>query len=246
MSTGEADLLTLRPELDQIPEKDLLNVRFPFRHYLQATMKALKILQKHRAKLEAAGMDFAALERLPLISGAARDAYAQSIILVLPKPESRIKWEEGREEGEYLLYDLLAALEYAVQDYPEYLKQISVIRQGSTNADFVQDLMDASVLGRECRTHLEKIGYDLANIDRASELSKELSELLAEASVDNSNSPELRLSRDRCLTLLKKTIDAGISQARFIFRHDRKISSELIIEPPVKYKSKATAVPVAS
>ena len=138
-----------------------------------------------------------------------------------------------------LLYDLKAAMDYAFADRPELLAQVSVIRQGASNADFIQDFSDAHVLCREYRPLLEAIHYDMENVERASLLSKELSELLARATVDKSNSPELRIDRDKCFTILKKSVDAAIKQARFIFRHDKKTAAQFMIDPPRRKSAKA-------
>jgi len=246
MNTPEQDYEIIKPVVSKIEEKDFLSINFPYRYYLQEVVNVYVRIEKYRKGLEAAGMKFGELDTIPTISGASRLKHSTSIMLKFPRAESRIKWEAKREEGEYLLYDLLCTFDLVFHDYPDLQGMVSTIRQGSSNADFIQDLMDASILGRENSSYLEAINYDMANIDRAAILSKELSLLLAEAIADNSTSPEMRIEREQCFTYMKKTIDTGMRLARYYFRNDKDIAKKFIIPAPKRYTVKETPEPVAA
>jgi hypothetical protein len=244
--TSLDDFNELKPAIDQMSETDTVTINMPFKHYLQECMIEYQRLCNHREFLEANHMDFTVVDTIPQLISACREILSQFSMINFPSPASRNAWEKGREEGEALLYDLKAAMDYAFQDYPELLSQVSVIRQGASNADFIQDLNDSSVLCRENRQLLEAIHYGMENVERASVLAKELSGLLAQSTLDKSNSPELRIDRDKCFTILKKNIDATIRQARFIYRHERKIAAEFMIRPPRRRSAKAKKAEVVA
>ena len=233
------DFAALKPEIDRMPEDDIVAVNMPFKYYLQGVMFVYQRLCRHREYLEENGMDFTGVLKIPQQAGACREIFSQFSMINFNNPASQVAWEKARDDSDELLYDLKAAMDYSFRDHPELLSQVSVIRQGSSNADFIQDLNDAYVLCRENIALLNAIHYDTENIERASILSKELSELLAQATLDRSDSPELRIDRDKCFTILKKNIDALIRQARFIYRHDKKTAGQFIIRPPRRKSSKA-------
>ncbi len=236
MATTLEDFNALAPELSTLQESDCVSVNMPFKHYLQETMLEYQRIIRHRAFLEQNGMDFSVIERIPTIINACREIFSQCSMINFPTPGSKKEWEIAKEEADLLLYDLKVSMDYAFRNHPELLKRVSVIREGSSNADFIQDLTDAYVLSRENRALLEAARYEVENIERASKLSQKLSELLAMATLDKSSSPEMRINRDKCFTILKKTIDEAIKQARFIYRHDKATASQFMVNPPAKKK----------
>ncbi len=147
-------------------------------------------------------------------------------------------WAAKKDDAEYILWDLKTAMDYAFSGYKDLLAKVSMIREGASNADFVQDLNDSSVLAIENKELLEGAKYDMANAQLAAVLSKELAELLAQATVDKSSTPELSLDRAKGFTLLKTSIDELISQARYILRADRFKAAQFMINPPRKKPSK--------
>jgi hypothetical protein len=102
----------------------------------------------------------------------------------------------------------------------------------------IQDLNDFAVFGREHADLFTVIRYDLANFQRAAELAREMDELLAQATLDKSDSPENRIRRDKAFTLAKKLVDDLNAQARFIYTANKKIATEFAIDPPRKKPAK--------
>ena len=86
-------------------------------------------------------------------------------------PTSKLAWENGKEEAENSLYDIKAVMDYAFRDHPELLAQVSAIREGSSNADRIQDLSEAYALGKANAQLLEEAKYDMANIESAGALA---------------------------------------------------------------------------
>jgi hypothetical protein len=238
-NTSLDDFNTIKPQIDKMSEDDTVSINMPFKHYMQECMLAYERLRKCREYLEKNKMDFTEVLKIPVILGACREIFSLCSMINFPTPASKKEWEKAKEEADLLMYDLKAAMDYAFQEHPELLSQVSAIRQGSSNADYIQDFNDAYVLCRENRALLENIHYDMGNIERASVLAKELSRLLALATLDKSNSPELRINRDKCFTILKKTIDAAFKQARYIYRNDKKTSAQFMINPPMRKAGKA-------
>ena len=97
-----------------------------------------------------------------------------------------------------------------------------------------QDLNDYATLGRNNKELLIAIGYDMSNVERAAELSKKLSDLYAQVTIDRSSPPDMTITRNKAFTLLKKSIDSLNSQARYILRANKEKATQFTIRPPVK------------
>jgi hypothetical protein len=136
-----------------------------------------------------------------------------------------------KEEADLLAYDLKAAIDFAFAAYPDLLAKNTEINQGASIADFMNDFSDRYVLCRENIELFSAINYDVANIQRAGELSSELSRLHAQATLDKSSSV-LGITRNKALSLLKRTVDDLHRQAKFILRDNKKLAEEFRIEPP--------------
>jgi hypothetical protein len=238
--TGSEDLNLWQQKVDKVKEEEISRPGMPLKHYLQECMLSFKRFESYKSALAAGGMDFKAVAGVePLIDGS-RVLLSQTSMITFPNPESQQAWENGKEEAEYLLYDLKAAMDYAFRDHPGLLAQVSVIREGASNPDLIQDLSDASVLAKANAALLEAVGYDMANADRAASLAKSLSGLLAQATLDKSVAPGQTLLRDKWFHVLKQTIDKLNDQAIFIMRADKKKASEFRINPPRRKAAKKT------
>ncbi len=232
------DLEAVRGDIQNVKDSDIIKLSLPILWFLQQVQILLLRLFRNREKLESEKMDFRVLDYLMIMREACFELYSQTSMVSFPKDSHQRRWQALKEEGEMLLFDLMMAMEYAFHGYPELLSKLSFIREGSSNADFIKDLNDASVLGRENRDLIEAVGYDYQNFVHAGEMSKELGILLAEATIDKSQSPELTLQRNKALTILKNGVDGALRQARFILRSDKNACEHLVFKNPPKYNRK--------
>jgi hypothetical protein len=245
-NTDTEDLKKWQEEIDKVKDDDIVQVGMPLKHYLQECVLACKQFEGNKDALTQGGMDFTVVSSIPSLVNATRELFSRQSMVTFPNAASKKAWENGKEQADDLLYDLKAAMDYAFRDNPELLAQVSVIREGSSNPDMIQDLSDAAVLARTNSSLLEDAKYDMSNVDRAAELAKELSDLLAQATYDRSTAPENSVARNKALTLLKKKIDDLNKQARYIMRTDKKNASSFVISPPRrKHAKKEEPVPEA-
>lgn len=234
MSTCLDDFNESKEEIDSVKEDQIISINMPFKLYLQQVQVIIRRLKNVKAILEAGGMDFKMVDRAERLNGACRELYS----LVYTVAAGQSEFRTYLEEAEVLMYDIKEAMLFAFKRHPELLQKISNILNGNTYADMFQDLNDFATLGRNNKELLNEIGYDMANIERAAELSKMLSDLYAQVTIDRSSPPDMIITRNKAFTLLKKAIDDLISQARYILRADKEKVSELVIRPPVRKSAK--------
>jgi len=68
---------------------------------------------------------------------------------------------------------------FAFRNHGDVKKKVMRIREGGSNADMVQDLLDLAVLGEKYPEPLAAIHFDMEKLSQARELSHSMSELLA-------------------------------------------------------------------
>lgn len=232
MSTNRDDLVMMKPEIETVKDEEVVGIPMPHKFYLHGVTVVNSNMYKHKGILEAGKMDFKKVEKHEVITGACRELHSKATAITLPTSEAQKEWEESRDEAELVAYDIHEAALYACRDNPDLLGKITYINQGSSYPDLFQDLNDYSVFGRENAALFEAIGYDMSNFERAAVLSKILSKLYAQVIIDRSASPELTLLRDKAFTLLKKSTDELLAQARYIFRNNKKTAGEFFIPAP--------------
>jgi hypothetical protein len=239
MATYADDLAVVAPEVESFDEKNIVHSGYPLLHYIQELLLAVGRFIRYRSILEAGKMDFALVERLKILTGACRELYSIASVVVFPSSAIQKKWEQAKEEAEYLLYFIKEAAVYACREHKDLLALIyAIYNEGGSNSNMIQDLNDFAVFGREHADLFTVIRYDLANFQRAAELAREMDELLAQATLDKSDSPENRIRRDKAFTLAKKLVDDLNAQARFIYTANKKIATEFAINPPRKKPAK--------
>ncbi|MDG5814680.1 hypothetical protein QA601_06315 [Chitinispirillales bacterium ANBcel5] len=231
-TTPHEDYLAVKHLLDEMCEDDIISVNMPQKYYLQESMMAFKRMKQHRDTLIDMHMDWEKAEKIPQLIGSSRELHSQCAMINFPDAKSRKEWLAAKDEAELLLYDLMVTGDFVYADDPHIRGRLSVIREGASNADFIQDLNDVSVLFRENPEPLRRINYDMENVRQAALLSSKLSALLAIATLDRSTSPELRIERDKSFTLLKTSLDPKLHHARWAFRFKRELADQFRVSPP--------------
>jgi hypothetical protein len=240
--TSLDDLMEARPVFEKFPEQKIVATGMPLRHYAQEAVMAYHRFVKDKDALITGGMDFSIVEKLEVNIGASRQLASEASTTTLPSSSKQKEWEIAKEEAELLAYDIKEATLYAFRSRVDLTAKIHFIyNEGGSNADQIQDLNDLAVIGKANRELMEAVGYDMANFDRAAELSKIMAELLALATLDKSTSPALRILRDKAFTVVKTTIDELNLLARFVFRSDKAKAATFAINPPRKKPAKKSA-----
>lgn len=235
MATYAEDLAVVEAEVDSTKDENIVSSGYPLLHYIQELILAVARFVRFRSTLESGKMDFTRVDKLKILAGACRELYSRASVVLFPSSAAQNAWEKAKEEAEYLLYFIKEAGVYACRDNPDLLAAIyAIYNEGGSNTNMIQDLNDFAVFGREHADLFTAIGYDLANFERAAELARVMDELLAQATLDKSDSPENRIRRDKAFTLAKKLVDDLNAQARYIYTGNKKIAAEFTINPPRK------------
>ena len=239
MSSSRDDFLAIKEEVNNVKTADIISIGMPHNHYVQEAMNMNRRFLEERERLEAGGMDFKKVDREILLAGACRELYSQKSTASSPV---MLLWNSAVDEAEALLYDIKEALHYAFRNRPDLLEKAVALGDNGSNADLIQYLNDAATLGRNNADLLTSAGYDMANIERAAVLSKDMAELYAQVSFNrSSDSPEMTANRDKAFTLLKTALDELCIQARYICRADKKLAASFTIHTPRKKPSKKIA-----
>ena len=141
----------------------------------------------------------------------------------LGNAELRKKWHEKAPEAYKLRNDILHDCDYAADEDQELLNRVEHIREGSSNADLMQDLSDLIVLCNDpdMKQLLEKINFDTTKIDDTKTFLEELGTLLA-AAADSKELQALKKLRDQAYTLMKFDVDKICRCGRYVFWKDEK------------------------
>lgn len=94
------------------------------------------------------------------------------------------------------------------------------IREGGSNADMIQDLLEEAVLGEKYPEPLAAINFDLNLLQQARTVSHTMSELLATANGADGDTSETKLLRDKAFTLLDKADSTIREYGRYVFWKD--------------------------
>jgi hypothetical protein len=138
------------------------------------------------------------------------------------REEAQKQWALLSPAGYALRDELLHYMRYAYRALPELQTRVSVVAEGSSDSDMIQDLNDLAVIGRENLPPLLAVGFVAAKLDEAASKSRELSELRADASVDKRVDRERKLLRDRAYTHLKQAVDEVRRCGQFVFWKDEE------------------------
>ncbi|WP_271782244.1 hypothetical protein [Aquimarina algiphila] len=205
--------------LEALPQDDVQPPKNPIDTYVQEAENLFIWIQEDKETLSSKGLDwdFYVVD-LPVRTGACR--YAQAVWMKerYNREEAAKIWKEESPKAYEFRNDLLADLRFAFRKRSDLLSRVRAIADGEGDADMIQDLMDISVLGKSNVPELEKVKYDLRNLDIAAQKSDSLAELLAKANgttLDNSKAKELR---DRAYIHLKEAIDEIRDTGKYAFR----------------------------
>ncbi len=175
---------------------------------------------RDKAELMAAGITENHFTRLNEAAGALR--YAQSLWIQDLKARQNAEelWSKQSPEAFDLVTQLLHAFRYAYRNHADILTSVQLIAEGSGAADMIQDLSDLSLLGKNNTAPLLAINFDMALLDKASELSAHMADVLAQANGEKADSKETLQNRNQIYSFLKLFVDDIRSCGKYLFWRD--------------------------
>jgi len=210
--------------IEAISREEAKEPTMPIGQYMYEADKLYTHSLKDKDSLVAVGLDVSIIDAIPQRNQALR--YAQSIWAEDHDVRSQtdIEWSTLRKQGEELRAILLHTFKFAYRNDENMKTRLKRIEEGSGNADNIQDLHDLAILGKENVAPLVVVDLDVNLLDTAADLAVNMSKKLAEANVNREQLNELKLTRDKAFTHLKRAVDEVRDHGKFAFwRNDNKL-----------------------
>lgn len=216
----QEDFELLSEEIQNVPMENVKTPNRPVDEIVERTETLAVNANKDREALAGAGMDVSLINQLTPLSGALRYCQAKWKSVYRAREEAKTGWLEQSPNGFAMHGDLLHHFSFAYRDRDDILKKVMRIREGASQADMVQDLIELAVLGEKYPEPLVKINFDLELLAQARTISHSLSELLAAANGAEGDDNETKVLRDKAFTLLNQ-VDSTIREyGRYVFWKD--------------------------
>ena len=210
-------------EAQALNKEELQELRLPIGIYLQEAEDLYHRAAEDKKQLLGAGLPETTITDLPSYIGACREAQSLWAKEQESRQDATKEWQQRAPQAENLRSHLLHAFEYAFREDTRLLGNLDRIREGSGNADMIQDLNDLAVLGRSQPELLQAIHLEATLLDEAARQSDELATLLSKANSDREGEHDNKQMRDRMYTLLKTKVDAIRLCGRYVFWKDKKL-----------------------
>ncbi|MBN1578278.1 MAG: hypothetical protein JW913_17085 [Chitinispirillaceae bacterium] len=209
---------TMLAVISEVEVGDVVAVQNPPEVVIGEAETLFSWAKKDQDALVNAGLPADAIDRLQPASGALR--YAQSMLKKCS--EEPDGWKAESQEAFELHDIILHHFFYAFRNNPEKLKKVHEIAEGNTNDDKIQQLQTFCLFGRENSAQLEQIGFDVALLDKAAELSARMGDLLGEKRANRKRESDARTIRDQAYVYLKGLMNRIRECGRYVFYRDEE------------------------
>lgn len=218
--SDQQDLLDLLPEIKAVPKQQIKQCDMPVGTYLHECENLHTRANVDLPKLTAVGMPAELLTKLLPYTGALRTAQSNWEELNTVRQDAKQVWKAEWPAFIELREDLIDHMDFAYHNDEDLLKKLSAIKEGDSQADTIQDMLNLSVLGKANTTQLEAINFDLTLLDKAAEDADKMSGLLGAVNGHMYVNDDTKITRDQAFTLLKPIVDEIRRYGRFVFRKD--------------------------
>jgi len=203
--------------INAIADELVKSPNMPVDRYLQEAETLHKWCQADKEALTAKGLDWNLVTDLPVRAGALRESQSNWSVKRFVREGAEKQWNAD-SPGAYSLRDqLLRDFRYAFRKNTDLLTRVAEIADGNGHADMIQDLNDLAILGKQNAELLQKTNFDLALLDKAAAISKDMAGLLSQSMVDSADSSRELVMRDKAYTHLKEAVDEIRSCGQYVF-----------------------------
>jgi len=221
MANKEEYALSLE-DAKAIEAKDIKTPYMPVGIYLQEAEDLHRWALKDKAALCATGLSEQIFDDVNNAAGGLREAQSAWMEDLKTRQLAEQRWiDESPAAFEQRDY-LLRTYRYAFRNNDDILDRISVIAEGSSNADMIQDLNDLAILGERNTAPLLAINFDMSNVDKAAALSGEMADLRGMANGEKYDYNESLFLRNQMYTLLKSYVDELRQCGKYVFFGNEK------------------------
>lgn len=209
-----------KDDIENFPKNEVKLPNTPIDEYVVSVHTLAVDANEDRGVLAGAGMDVTLIDELPTLSRALSYLQAQWMSIFRAREDAISDWKAQAPSAFTFRDELLHHFSFAYRNSDNVRKKVARLREGASNADMVQDLLEATVLGEKYPDPLNAINFDFTLLPKARELSHQLMELLAAANGASDDGNETKLLRDKAYTLLFQKDSIIREYARYVFWKD--------------------------
>jgi hypothetical protein len=209
-----------KESIENVPSKEVKLPHLPIDDFVAATETLAVDANEDREALTAAGMDTTLIDDLTPLSGALRYCQANWMSIFRAREEAQNQWYEQSPFAYEFRNELLHDFSFAYRDIDDVKKKVMRIREGGSNADMVQDLLELAILGEKYPEPLAAIQFNPEKLSQARALSHTMSELLAAANGAAGEGNEAKVLRDKAFTLLAEKVRVIREYGQYVFWKD--------------------------
>ncbi|WP_297092243.1 hypothetical protein [uncultured Draconibacterium sp.] len=214
------DFNNWKDEIENFPKEEVKLPNKPIDEYV-ASVNTLAIdANEDRAALEGAGMEVGLIDDLKTLSAALSYLQADWMSIFRAREGAVIDWREEAPGAFTFRDELLHHFSFAYRNRDDVKKKVARIREGDSQADMVQDLLELAVVGEKYPEPLQAINFDLSQLTEARGLSHRLSELLAAANGAADDGNQAKTLRDKAYSLLFQKESIVREYGRYVFWKD--------------------------
>jgi hypothetical protein len=206
--------------IENVPTKDVKLPNLPTDDFVASTETLAIDANEDRDALAGAGLDVKLIDDLTPLSGALRYCQANWMSIFRAREEAQNQWAEQSPLAFEFKNELLHDFSFAFRNLSDVKKKVMRIREGGSNADMVQDLIELAVLGEKYPEPLAAIHFDMEKLSQARTLSHSMSELLAASNGAAGEGNESKVLRDKAYTLLAEKAGIIREYGQYVFWKD--------------------------
>jgi len=233
--------------INSIPQDQIKICSIPLSVYLQEAEYLHDRASKDLDKLNVCGITKENMDDLKTRIKACRFTHLKWKSVSKEKGRNLKKWKELSPQAFALKDELIHTFLYAYRKNPRLVATIKDQKKEKAQVDMIQALKNLSVLGLSNFDKIESIGVTKETLIRASELSREMSLLLAAYHAEQGSSYNTKVLQLKAYTYTKELVDEIRLAGKYVFWKDKtrlkEYASEYVREKNKKYmKEKATSV----
>ncbi|WP_321515996.1 hypothetical protein [Marinifilum fragile] len=220
--SDQQDLLDHLEEINAVPEENIKYCDIPYWIFIGEVESLHSRAKQDLPMLLAFNFDATKLDRMLSLTGAMRTAQAN---WETKQTLKQVAVENWRKEAPimYELHDeLIDFMEFAFRNHEDLLNRLSAIKEGDSKADTIQDMASLSVLGKDNVELLTAVNFEVEKLDAAAVIADRMGTLLGEVNGKMYFEDDIKLTRDRCYTLLREVVDEVRNYGKFVFRKNHE------------------------
>ncbi|MCY1635454.1 hypothetical protein [Marinifilum sp. D737] len=219
--SDQQGLLYHLEEIKAVSEENIKYCDIPYWIFIEEVELLYSRAKHDLPMLQAFHFDAAKLDRMLSLTGAMRTAQNN---WESKQTLKQVAIENWRKEAPimYELHDeLLDFMDFAFRNCEDLLIHLSIIKQGDSKANIIEDMASLSVLGKDNLEMLKAVNFEVEKLDVAAEIAHRMRALVGEINGKMCYVDEIKLTRDRCYTLLREVVDEVQDFGKFVFRKNQ-------------------------